>query len=262
MRAVAVTLSLTFILAGTGATGTARADWIALKNGRTFAGEVVEMGDELWIHRADGTSALVVASEVARRRTAESLHEEFEGLQADLAKREHCASDRLAELDHLVAWCLEYGLEEEARLVARQILALDGAHARAIEILSRASPAEADATVPAPRVRASFLHDPEAARSTPAGSVPSWRSAQEGIGGENLPRNEELGRGAGRARRHGGPMGNATVVDIRVTAAQLLGFVPFNTPLAVSRGQTLSVTISWPNITLQAYHGSVAAPSQ
>ncbi|MBI4230031.1 MAG: hypothetical protein HY608_04265 [Planctomycetes bacterium] len=257
MRRVAVYLALISSLAGT-----ARADWIVLKNGRTFAGEIVDIGDELWIHRADGTSALIVASEVARRRTAESLHEDFEGLQADLAKRELSASDRLGESDHLLAWCLEYGLEEEARLVARQVLALDVGHARAREILARASLAEADAIVPARRVRASFLHDPETARTLPAGPEPSWRSAQEDIGGENLPDRADMRRGAGNARRGGGMYGRSTVLDLRLAAAQLLGFVPFNTPLAVSAGQTLTVTISWPNITLQAYHGSVAAPSR
>ncbi len=49
-------------------------------------------------------------------------------------------------------------------------------------------------------------------------------------------------------------------LEMRPSVATLLGFVPFNTPLAVSRGQTLSVTISWPNITLSAVRTTVSVP--
>jgi hypothetical protein len=49
-------------------------------------------------------------------------------------------------------------------------------------------------------------------------------------------------------------------MEMRPSVATLLGFVPFNTPLAVSRGQTLTVTIQWPNISLHAVRSTVSMP--
>ncbi|MBI4229803.1 MAG: hypothetical protein HY608_03105 [Planctomycetes bacterium] len=49
-------------------------------------------------------------------------------------------------------------------------------------------------------------------------------------------------------------------LEMRPSVATLLGFVPFNTDLAVSAGQTLTVTISWPNISLSAVRTTVSVP--